>query len=256
MVTRVALDPGPAGDAALAAVDAALAKDPSLEVVLVGPYERGAEDGRERLTVRAAWGRSQPDVDPAVAVRGQADLPVRVAIAALADGDVDVVVSAASPDVLLTAARFALPRRRGVRDPMLATRVAVGPGDCWILDSSARPGTVALALADAATELRGDRAGVLIAGERPVAAERDRLEAARSRGIDATPVVASTWVDAGVDVLLVDGALGAVLVGTLAGVGRPAGPGRVLGLEQAAVWHARPVGLVDALLMAATEGTS
>lgn len=232
MARRVALDIGPADpSAAREAATRALAHDGGLHVTLVGPVPEGIRDA-DRLAWRAATPPS-PDVDPAVAVRGQADLSVRVALELGRDGEVDTVVSATPLSALLTGARFLLRRRTGVRDPLVAVTLDTPAGDVVVLDVSGRPGTTPGSLLGAATDLGPlpDRLGLLEAG---AGDQRAVSTLAGQSGVDVRHVSAAEVLVGAVRMAFADGAAGGLFLDTVRALA-PArvGPIRLVGLDHA-----------------------
>ena len=240
MGRRVALDLGTADPSAARAVaDRAVREDPELDLVLVGP---APEDDAPAAGVR--WepaAAPAADVDPAVAVRGRADLSVRVLLELARDGRVDAVVSASPLTALLTAARFLLRRRTGVRDPLVAVQLTTPGGEICVLDVSGRPGTTAGSLLGAAADLGPMPAtvGLLTGGH------GDPRAAAALSGQAGVPVHEVTAAEALVGVaplVLADGAAGGLFVDTVRALAPDwVGASRVLGLEDAPpIWTVGP----------------
>lgn len=230
MPRRVALDIGAADpSAARDAAVRALTDDPDLHVEVVGPVVPGAGTD-DRLTWHEATAPS-PDVDPAVAVRGRADLSVRVALERARDGHVDTVVSASPMASLLTGVRFLLRRRVGVRDPLLAVMVRTDGDDVVVLDASGRPGTTPGSLLGGAMDLGQLPAtvGLLAVG----AADGRAADALSTQaGVEVRPVSAAEVLAGVVPVAFADGAAGGMLVDAVAALapGR-VGVRRVVGLD-------------------------
>ncbi len=245
MRRRVALDLGTADpSAARDVVRRVLADAPGLDLLVVGPTPDGdaAGDGVSEPDLR--WepaAAPTADVDPAVAVRGRADLSVRVLLELARDGQVDAVVSASPLAALLTATRFLLRRRTGVRDPLVAVQVATPRGEVCVLDASGRPGTTAGSLLGAAADLGDlpDQVGLLTGGN------GDARSAAALSGQVGAPVREVTAAEALVGVaplVLADGAAGGLFVGTVRALAPDrVGASRVLGLEDAPpIWTVGP----------------
>ncbi len=213
MARRVAVDPGHADPtAARTVVAAALQADTDLHVLLLSA---DATAGDDRLHVRA--GRPLPDdLPPEVAVRGRPDLALRVALEALRDREVDAVVSASPHAALSTAVGFVLRRRRGVRDPLVATVVATERGPVTICDTSGRSGTTAASLLAAAADLPTGRTGWLATGVTPNAAAGAAADAlAEGLGTSVVPLDPAAVLAGRADVVFCDGAAGQLFVDTV-----------------------------------------
>ena len=138
---RVALDllggdfaPDAVIDGALLAVD----RDPSVEVVLVGPPDVAAAllDARgASLPVVAATEAVSMDEDPARAVRAKRDATVRTIHRLVRDGEADAAVSVGSTGAVLAGAVLTL----GRLTPRAAVAVVVptGQGPVVLLDAGA-----------------------------------------------------------------------------------------------------------------------
>lgn len=251
---RVALDIGAVDpSAALEAATRATAHDPDLHVVLVG-------DGVERLVpdagVSVEPARSPgADLDPVVAVRGQADLSIRVALEMGREGTVDAVMSASPLSALLTAVRFLLRRRVGVRDPLLAVTLHTDAADVVLLDASGRGRASPGSLVGAAEDLGPlpARVGLLDPGAGDGRAAGLLAEAA---GVDVQPVSAAAVLAGTVPIVFADGAAGYMLVDAVAALApQRLGTQRVVGLQDApgvyalgddvATWSQRGLGPVQ-----------
>lgn len=226
---RVALDVGTAEpSAARDAVTRALGDLPDVELHVVGP--RPDLDVPDEVRWHAAT-PPDPDLDPAVAVRGRADLSVRVALELLRADEVDAVVSASPLVALLTATRFLLRRRTGVRDPLVATLLDTPAGAVTVLDTSGRGGTTAGSLVGAAGDIGELPAGIgLLSG-----GHGDPRAAATLSGHAGVPVREVTAAEALVGVapvVFADGMAGALVIDTVRALAPDrVGTSRVLGLE-------------------------
>lgn len=253
MLRRVALDIGAVDpSAALEAATRATTHDPDLRVVVVGPGVDGLDPG-PRVTVQAA-AAPDADADPAVAVRGRADLSVRVALEMGRDGAVDTVMSASPTAALLTAVRFLLRRRTGVRDPLLAVTLRTDAGDVVLLDASGRGGSTPGSLAGAAEDLGSlpSMVGLLAPGT------GDGRAAARLReatGVEVDPIGAAAVLAGRAPIVFADGAAGCMLVDAVAALApQRLGARRVVGLQDTlevlclgddvAAWRERGLGRV------------
>lgn len=234
MPRRVALDIGTvAPSAALEAATRAIAHDPGLEVVVVGP-PAGEDESADRLSWRAATA-PDPDRDPAVDVRGRADLSVRVALEMGRDGAVDTVMSASPMPALLTAVRFLLCRRTGVRDPLVAATLHTDVGETVLLDVSGRRGATPVSLLRAAEDLGPlpSVVGLLDAG---TSEGRTAAQLASTAGVTVDWVDTASLLAGHAPVVLADGAAGHLVVDAVAAMApHRLGPRRVVGLADAPV---------------------
>lgn len=234
MPRRVALDIGTvAPPVALEAATRALTHDPDLEVVVVGPQTDGDPPGG-RLTWHAA-AAPDPASDPAVAVRGQADLSVRVALEMGRDGAVDTVMSASPMPALLTAVRFLLRRRTGVRDPLVAATLHTDAGEAVLLDVSGRRGSTPGSLVGAAEDL-GPLPDVVGLLDPSLGDGRAATQLAQATGVAVDPVDTAALLAGEMPLAFTDGAAGHLLVDAVAAMApQRLGPRRVVGLVDAAV---------------------
>lgn len=234
MMRRVALDIGTVAPAvAVEAATRALTHDPELEVVVVGPPP--GEDARGgRLAWRAA-AAPDPDRDPAVEVRGRADLSVRVALEMGRDGAADTVMSASPPSALLTAVRFLLRRRTGVRDPLVAATLHTDAGETVLVDVSGRRGSTPGSLVGAAQDL-GPVPEVVGLLDPSHGNGRAADQLAQAAGVTVEPVGTASLLAGGLPLVFADGAAGHLLVDAVEAMapGR-LGPRRVVGLDDAPV---------------------
>lgn len=210
---RVVLDIGTAEPSAAHEVATrAVADHPGLHLTVVGPRPDGVADA-DRLAWRDASAPS-PDVDPAVAVRGRADLSVRVALELGRDGHVDAVVAASPLSALLAGTRFLLRRRTGVRTALLATTVATDGGPVVVLDTSGRTGTTAGSLVAAATDVGAapDRLGLLESGS---GGHHAMAALEGHTGAEVRRVSAAEALVGAVPLVFADGAVGGLFVDTV-----------------------------------------
>ena len=248
---RIALDLMGGDHAPEAVVDGALqalATQPQLEVVLVGPPDLAASllasrDGGSLLSVVAASQVVAMDEDPARAVRAKRDSTVRVACRLVRDGAADATVSVGSTGAAVAAAVFTLNRLPGVTRPPLAIVVPAPRGPLVLLDAGAgveaTPDLLAqFALAGAAYAqvrlgLAAPRVGLLNVGSEPGKGDRVRKEAfeALSRlPVDFVGNVEGHDVPVGgrADVVVTDGFTGNVLLkcfeGAVSALSLPYGP--------------------------------
>jgi glycerol-3-phosphate acyltransferase PlsX len=134
------------GDAAPdAVIDGALlavAEDPAIEPVLVGPPEQAsallsARDAVQRFDVVPASQAVSMDENPARAVRAKRDATIRVAAQVVHEGRADAVVSAGSTGATVAAALFTIGRVPGVTRPPLAVVIDAAEHPVVLLDVGA-----------------------------------------------------------------------------------------------------------------------
>jgi phosphate acyltransferase len=127
----------------------ALAADPDLEAVLVGPPAVAADvlaaapQFSARVTVLPAAERVRMDEQPARAVRAKRDATVVVAMRALREGSVDAVVSVGSTGATMAAAVTLLGRLPGISRPALAAVLPAPRSPVVLLDVGANTGATA-----------------------------------------------------------------------------------------------------------------
>lgn len=234
MPRRVALDIGTvAPSVALEAATRAVTQDPELEVMVVGP-PAGGDPPRGRVSWHAA-SAADPDRDPAVEVRGRANLSVRVALEMGRDGAVDTVMSASPLSALLTAVRFLLGRRTGVRDPLLAATLHTDVGETVLLDVSGRRGSTPGSLVGAAEDL-GPVPQVVGVLEPQTDHRRLAEQLAQATGTAVEPVDTAALLAGGIPLVFADGPAGHLLVDAVSAMApQRLGPRRVVGLVDAPV---------------------
>ncbi|MBW3619637.1 MAG: hypothetical protein KY461_05280 [Actinobacteria bacterium] len=274
-MTRIAVDTVRAGSPApdvVHGVVVALTSAPDLEVALVGPVAalRDALGGAgpalpaDRIELVDAARSVGPDDDPVVVVRGRRDASVRIAVDLLRTGAVDAMVSAGPATATVVAARFSLPRVRGLRAPALAAEVALEGGSVTVVDAGAE------AHATAGTLVRYGELGAELARRRGTSRPRVAALAplgtssrdARELGtlFEAADLGDGSFVGArspagalagDVDVLVTPGAAGAILVDTVRAL-RPADTCHavLVGVQGtvATLTEARPSSVTEALL--------
>lgn len=219
----------------------ALAEQPGVEVVLVGPVDvaerlLAARGVPGRLSVVAASQVVGMDEDPARGIRSKRDATVRVAARLVRDGAADAMVSVGSTGAAMTAALFTLGRLPGVARPALAVLVPAGAGPVVLLDAGAFPEATPrllaqFALAGAAYAsvrlgLAEPRVGLLTIGQEDGKGDPLRKQAheALSALLSALPVRYVGSVEGGdvprggvADVVVTDGFTGNVLLKGLEG---------------------------------------
>jgi glycerol-3-phosphate acyltransferase PlsX len=140
-VTRVAVDVLGGDDApevVIAGADRALADDPDLRVLLVGPPQvLGGLAAHPRVQVVPAAGRIGMGDHPVRAVRATPDATVRVAMRQVRDGHADAAVSVGPTGAAMAAALFTIGLLPGVTRAPLAVTVPGGSGPVVIVDAGA-----------------------------------------------------------------------------------------------------------------------
>ena len=112
-----------APDVVLKGVEAALAADQELEILLVGPHDVVADfaSSHERCTAREASEVIGMDEHPAQAVRKKKDSSIVVGCRAVKDGEAQGFFSAGSTGACLAGAVLVMGRLKGVKRPALCT---------------------------------------------------------------------------------------------------------------------------------------
>lgn len=145
VINAIALD-AMGGDRAPAAVVAGALRahrDHGLDILLVGREEeisaalRAADAPDDALPVIDAREIIADDEDPAIGVRGKPDASIRVAAQLVADGRAGALVSAGATGATLAAALLTLGRITGVRRPVVAAVLPIGPRGVVLVDAGA-----------------------------------------------------------------------------------------------------------------------
>lgn len=200
------------GDAAPAVVVdgalRALAADPDLQLLLVGPRDAADEvfagltaDDRRRVSLRPTSRAARASAPLVTSAAGspigaalmraaRAGTTVRAAVAAVADGSASALVSAGDTGATVTAAAVGLGRWPGIRRPALVATLPAVAGPVVLLDVGgsleAKPATLArhallgAAYAAVAHGIRSPRVGLLSVGTEQGKGDRVR------RAADAT----------------------------------------------------------------------
>jgi glycerol-3-phosphate acyltransferase PlsX len=123
----------------LEGVDAALAADPALRVLLVGPEDvvRPFADAHAHVEPVFATQFIAMDEHPAVAVRAKRDSSVVVGCRLVKEGKADGFFSAGSTGAVMTAATLVMGRIPGVLRPAIATVLPTAGPPCVLLDVGA-----------------------------------------------------------------------------------------------------------------------
>ncbi len=121
-----------------------LARNPDLNVILVGPQDMIAAElkarrhrGSPRLIIRHATEVVAMDEAPASAMRNKKDSSMRVAINLVKTGEADACVSAGNTGALMATARFVLKTLPGIDRPALAAVMPTIKGHTLVLDMGA-----------------------------------------------------------------------------------------------------------------------
>jgi len=127
-----------APDVVVAGVDAALAADPGLHVLLVGPEDGLAAAAHlERCSPVIATEAIAMDEHPANAVRTKKDSSIVVGARLVREGSADGFFSAGNTGACMAAATLVVGRLRGVQRPALAAVIPAGDHPTVILDVGA-----------------------------------------------------------------------------------------------------------------------
>jgi glycerol-3-phosphate acyltransferase PlsX len=235
---RVALD-AMGGDNAPGAIVAgglaALAGDPSMELILVGREDdvRAELAGHtERVSVVHASEVVEMDEHPANAVRLKKDSSLNVGARLVAEGKADAFVSAGNSGGIMAAAIFVMKRLPGVDRPAIGTPIPSKTGNTLLLDSGAntdvRPEYLyqwAL-LGDAyARRIRGiDRPRIALLSNGEEATKGNELTIAAHALLKSAPVnfvgnvEGKAMFDGTYDVVVTDGFTGNIVLKTIEGV--------------------------------------
>lgn len=128
-----------APDVVLAGVDAALAADPELSIVLTGPSDVVSAFAATRGRVRAVATTQVIEMGehPANAVRTKKDSSIVVGCRLVKDGEAAGFFSAGSTGACMAAATLVMGRIRNVLRPAIATIIPAGERPCVLLDIGA-----------------------------------------------------------------------------------------------------------------------
>lgn len=117
----------------------ALAADPDLEIILVGPDDvvTPFAEAHERCTAQVATEVIAMDEHPAEAVSKKKDSSIVVGCKLVREGAADGFFSAGSTGACMAAATLIIGRVRGISRPAIATVLPTLKGRCVMLDSGA-----------------------------------------------------------------------------------------------------------------------
>lgn len=128
-----------APEAVLAGVDAALAADSGLEIILTGPADvvEAFANSRDRCSAVATTEVIGMDEHPAHAVRGKKDSSIVVGCRLVRDGEADAFFSLGSTGACMAAATLVMGRIKGVSRPAIATVIPTAGPPVVLLDVGA-----------------------------------------------------------------------------------------------------------------------
>jgi glycerol-3-phosphate acyltransferase PlsX len=128
-----------APDAVLEGVTDALAHDPALHILLVGPADVVVPFSREHERVEAIVATETITMEehPANAVRTKKDSSVVVGARLVRDGKADGFFSAGNTGAMMAASTLVMGRIRGVQRPAIATVIPTAGPPCVLLDVGA-----------------------------------------------------------------------------------------------------------------------
>jgi glycerol-3-phosphate acyltransferase PlsX len=121
-----------------------LARNPDLNIILVGPQDKIAAELKSRrahigprLIIRHASEVVAMDDAPAFALRNKKNSSMRVAINLVKSGEADACVSAGNTGALMATARFVLKTLPGIDRPAIAAVMPTVKGHVLVLDMGA-----------------------------------------------------------------------------------------------------------------------
>lgn len=224
-----------APDVVVAGVDAALAADPGLHVLLVGPEDALAAAAHlERCSPVIAAEAIAMDEHPANAVRTKKDSSIVVGARLVREGRADGFFSAGNTGACMAAATLVVGRLRGVQRPALAAVIPAGDHPTVILDVGANADVkpemllqfahMGAAYARITLGVASPRVGLLNIGEEPtkgsaLAQEAYVLLTQRLPGFVGN-VEGRDVTSGAVDVIVTDGFTGNVTLKVLEGLSR------------------------------------
>lgn len=128
-----------APEAVLEGVTAALAADPGLRVLLVGPAEvvTPYASAHERVEAIVAAESIGMDEHPAAAVRSKKDSSIVVGARLVKEGRADGVFSAGNTGAMMAAGTLVIGRIPGVQRPAIATVIPTASAPCVLVDVGA-----------------------------------------------------------------------------------------------------------------------
>lgn len=224
-----------APDVVVAGVDAALAADPGLHVLLVGPEDALAAAAHlERCSPVIATEVIAMDEHPANAVRTKKDSSIVVGARLVREGSADGFFSAGNTGACMAAATLVVGRLRGVQRPALAAVIPAGDHPTVILDVGANADVkpemllqfahMGAAYARITLGVASPRVGLLNIGEEPTKGSALAQEAyvLLTQGLPGFVgnVEGRDVTSGAVDVIVTDGFTGNVTLKVLEGLSR------------------------------------
>lgn len=224
-----------APDVVVAGVDAALAADPGLHVLLVGPEDALAAAAHlERCSPVIAAEAIAMDEHPANAVRTKKDSSIVVGARLVREGRADGFFSAGNTGACMAAATLVVGRLRGVQRPALAAVIPAGDHPTVILDVGANADVkpemllqfahMGAAYARITLGVASPRIGLLNIGEEPTKGSALAQEAyvLLTQGLPGFVgnVEGRDVTSGAVDVIVTDGFTGNVTLKVLEGLSR------------------------------------
>jgi len=225
-----------APEAVLAGVDAALAADSGLEIILTGPADvvDAFASSRDRCSAVATTEVIGMDEHPAHAVRGKKDSSIVVGCRLVRDGEADAFFSLGSTGACMAAATLVMGRIKGVSRPAIATVIPTAGPPVVLLDVGANAdckpenlvqfGHMGSAYAQIVLGVSAPRVALLNIGEEPtkgsqLAQDAHALMAAQLPGFIGN--VEGRDLPTGVaDVIVTDGFTGNVTLKLLEGLSK------------------------------------
>ncbi|MDO8987542.1 MAG: phosphate acyltransferase PlsX [Coriobacteriia bacterium] len=225
-----------APEAVLVGVDAALAADTNLQIILTGPADvvEAFAKGRDRCRAVTTTEVIGMDEHPAHAVRGKKDSSIVVGCRLVRDGEADAFFSAGSTGACMAAATLVMGRIKGVSRPAIATVIPTAGQPVVLLDVGANAdckpenlvqfGHMGAAYAQIVLGVSAPRVALLNIGEEPtkgsqLAQDAHALMAAQLPGFIGN--VEGRDLSAGVaDVIVTDGFTGNVALKLLEGLSK------------------------------------
>ena len=220
---------------------AALSRDPSLQILLVGRADQiqphlgnAAARYGQRIVLREASQVVQMDEKPQDALRKKKDSSMRVAIDLVKSGEAHACVSAGNTGALMATARFVLKTIEGIDRPAIISRIRSRQGFTHMLDLGANSQCTAEHLFQfavmgsvVAADMSGidkPRIGILNIGEEETKGDSVVQEAARllsSSQLNYVGFVEGGDIFTGdVDVVVTDGFTGNVALKSIEGVAK------------------------------------
>lgn len=223
-----------APDVVLSGIDAALAADPGISVIVTGPSDLVTPFAADRDRVRAVATTETIDMSehPANAVRSKKDSSIVVGCRLVRDGEAQGFFSAGSTGACMAAATLTMGRIKGVLRPAIATVIPAGERPCVLLDIGANADCkpeylvqfahMGGAYAEVALDRQDPTIGLLNIGQEPTKGSQLALEAHALMAVEVPGFAGNVEgrdIPVGtVDVVVTDGFTGNVAVKLLEGL--------------------------------------